>query len=194
MSLAISAPAWAGFKLAFTEDKYLNIGIGLRTSFQAQGAAGGEWSKKFAADNVRLYTNGQVLPMLAFEVNFDYSNSANHAPGSEKNRGDLTLLDGVVKFELNEYFNIWGGQFLPPSDRANLSGPYYLNTWAFPFVQKYPAVYAGRDRGAAFWGQIQGGKFKYQVGIFDGQDNTPKDTPLVAARLDPSAVRHASGR
>ena len=40
MSLAISAPAWAGFKLAFTDDKYLNIGVGLRTSFEAKGAEG----------------------------------------------------------------------------------------------------------------------------------------------------------
>ncbi|MFP6661583.1 MAG: hypothetical protein VCB78_09000, partial [Myxococcota bacterium] len=167
MSLALGAPAWAGYKLAFTEDKYINVGIGLRTSFQADGANGNDWSKKFSAENVRLYTNGKVLPMLSFEVNFDYSEGSNHAPGTSQT-GDVTLLDGVAKFEFNEYLNIWGGQFLPPSDRANLSGPYYLNTWAFPFVQKYPAVYAGRDRGAAVWGQVQGGKFKYQLGVFDG--------------------------
>ena len=182
MSLAISAPAWAGFKLAFTEDKYLNVGVGLRTAFNARGPDGEEWSKKFAVEDVRLYTNGQVLPMLGFEVNFDYA-TGNIAPGSQSD-GVVTLLDGVVKFELNDYFNIWGGQFLPPSDRANLSGPYYLNTWAFPYVQKYPAVYAGRDRGAAFWGQVKGGMFKYQVGVFNGTDpNNPKDVPLVAARV-----------
>ncbi|MFP6578978.1 MAG: hypothetical protein VCC02_04165, partial [Myxococcota bacterium] len=71
MSLALGAPAWAGYKLAFTEDKYINVGIGLRTSFQADGANGDSWDKKFKAENVRLYTNGKVLPMLSFEVNFD---------------------------------------------------------------------------------------------------------------------------
>ncbi|MFP6565333.1 MAG: hypothetical protein VCC68_12730, partial [Myxococcota bacterium] len=57
VSLALGAPAWAGYKLAFTDDKYINVGIGLRTSFQADGANGDAWAKDFSAENVRLYTN-----------------------------------------------------------------------------------------------------------------------------------------
>jgi hypothetical protein len=34
------------------------------------------------------------------------------------------------------------GSFLPPSDRANLSGPYYQNAWNYPTtVNGYPSIY-----------------------------------------------------
>jgi hypothetical protein len=52
----------------------------------------------------------------------------------------------------------------------------------------YPQVFAGRDDGAAFWGQIGGGRFKYQVGAFQGQGAVAagpnqKDDLLLAGRL-----------
>lgn len=33
------------------------------------------------------------------------------------------------RFEISPKFN-WAGRFLPPSDRANLYGPFYANNWA----------------------------------------------------------------
>ena len=73
------------------------------------------------------------------------------------------------------------GQFLPPSSRANLSGPYYQNAWNYPlFVQGFPFDYAGRDRGMAFWGMVGGGVFKYQVGLFDLEPGNP------VAKLEPT--------
>ncbi len=66
--------------------------------------------------------------------------------------------------------NIWAGRFLPPSDRANLYGPYYADDWT-PFADGvadyYPDVYDGRDNGLAYWGQF--GILKVQLGAFDGQ-------------------------
>ena len=58
-------------------------------------------------------------------------------------------------------------------------------------MQAYPAIFAGRDNGAAVWGQIDGGKFKYQVGAFEGRnsrtnsDTNPNDEDnlLFAGRL-----------
>jgi hypothetical protein len=54
-------------------------------------------------------------------------------------------------------FNIWAGRFLPPSDRANLYGPYYANDWA-PYADGvadyYPNVAVGRDNGLAYWGDF----------------------------------------
>src|SRR5690349_24201303 len=35
----------------------------------------------------------------------------------------------VAQFSFSDKFNIWAGRFLPPSDRANLYGPYYSNHW-----------------------------------------------------------------
>ena len=48
-------------------------------------------------------------------------------------------------------FNVWSGRFLPPSDRANLYGPYYAHHWAVytdGIQDGYPFIFQGRDNGA----------------------------------------------
>lgn len=176
--------AHAGGTIKIDETKSISVGLGLRTSFNAiEGAApdGRSRSKDFKLDSARLYVSGQILPIVTFEFNTDYDGVT--APG-----GDVQILDAVLKFSFNDYFNVWTGRFLPPSDRSNLSGPYFLNSWEFPFVQQYPAIFAGRDNGAAVWGQINKGQFKYQVGAFEGLGDTPtgpnqSDSLLYAGRL-----------
>ncbi|HLG22394.1 MAG TPA: porin, partial [Candidatus Manganitrophaceae bacterium] len=181
--LAPSA-AHAGGTIKIDDDRSVSVGMGLRSSFNMiEDAApnGEDRSKDFALDNFRFYLSGQLHKGIAFEFNTDYDT----APAGTE---DIRVLDGVLKFGFNDYVNIWVGRFLPPSDRSNLSGPYYLNSWDFPFVQMYPAVFAGRDDGAALFGQIGGGMFKYQVGAFEGLGDTTggpnqKDNLLYAGRL-----------
>jgi hypothetical protein len=162
--------AHAGGTITIDDVRSITIGMGLRTSFNTfqYGAPDGtNWSKDFAVDDLRLYLSGQMLKHVTFEFNTEYQRIP--ALGTQTaTSGNVRILDGIVKFGFNDYVNIWMGQFLPPSDRSNLSGPFYLNAWDFPFVQKYPAVFAGRDDGAAIWGQIKGGMFKYQFGAFEG--------------------------
>ena len=93
------------------------------------------------------------------------------------------MLDGIVKLEFNDYLNVWAGRFLPPSDRSNLSGPYFINSFDFPFVQQYPNIFAGRDDGVAYWGQVGEGRFKWQLGAFDGTTATDNDDLLHAGRV-----------
>jgi hypothetical protein len=120
--------------------------------------------------NLRPYISGQVHEYIKFEGNLD------------SNAGDIVVLDAVLKLEFHDYFNLWAGRFLPPSDRANLSGPYFQNAWTYPGgVHGYPSVYAGRNDGLAIWGQINGGQFKWQVGAFDMGGGTPD--PRLAARV-----------
>jgi len=121
--------------------------------------------------NLRPYISGQVHDYVKFEGNLDSAN------------GDIVVLDAILKLEFHDYFNLWLGRFLPPSDRANLSGPYFQNAWTYPGgVHAYPSVYAGRNDGLAIWGQVNGGQFKWQVGAFDmGGGGTPD--PRLAARL-----------
>ena len=67
------------------------------------------------------------------------------------------MLDAIARFEFSDEFNIWAGRFLPPSDRANLHGPYYANEWSVYIdgVQDgYASVAVGRDDGVAYWGQF----------------------------------------
>jgi len=170
--------AEAGGEIKINDTKSFSIGAGLRTSLNIveDGAPNGDDNlKKISVDNIRLYTSGQVYEKIKLEFNTEHSG------------GDVQILDVVAKLEFTDLFNIWAGRFLPPSDRSNLDGPYYLNTWAFPLVQAYPAIFAGRDNGLAIWGQVGGGQFKYQVGAFEGRDgvgtSNPKDNLLYAARL-----------
>jgi hypothetical protein len=104
------------------------------------------------------------------------------------------IQDLIVKFEPHELFNIWVGRMLVPFDRANLSGPWFINYWmmrgVFPRVPGVvPPPYGiksgsfGRDQGVAAWGQVAGGKFKYYAGAY-GLDNQSVDAhPMVAGRL-----------
>ncbi|MQP66441.1 hypothetical protein GE253_13970 [Niveispirillum sp. SYP-B3756] len=81
--------------------------------------------------------------------------------------GNLKLLDGYARFEFSDEFNIWVGRMLPPSDRANLDGPYYINAWSYPgVVSQYPAKFAGRDDGATLWGKVADKRLTYAFGAF----------------------------
>ncbi len=188
--MAATAPAHAGYKMEIDDNKWISVGAGARVSYSSVEDASphGGWSSDFNLDSARLYVNGEVTKWVGLEFNTEIDSS-----------DDIHILDAVVKLQFSEYFNIWMGRFLPPSDRANLSGPYYANIWGFPYVQGYPAIFAGRDNGAAIWGQFGGGKFKYQFGVFEGCSSgknscsladTPSptraynhDSPLLAGRL-----------
>ena len=162
--------------------KTLLYGVGLRVG-------GGYTIRDQAPDSVGLmvldvrpYIVGQVAPALKFQGNLDLNNADN---------GRIHVLDAVVRFEPHDLFNVWFGRFLPPSDRANLSGPYFQNAWNYPtIVNAYPSIYAGRTDGAAVWGEIGKGKLKYQGGIFTLDDNSPIGQAIYAGRavfnlLDP---------
>src|SRR5690606_20685785 len=97
-------------------------------------------------------------------------------------------LDAVVKIEPHPLVNFWVGRFLPPSDRANLSGPYFMNSWHYPVdTNLFPAQYAGRSDGLAYWGQVKNGFFKWQLGMFDvtGGRNPRAAARVVLNLLDP---------
>jgi len=113
----------------------------------------------FALDSMRLYVNGSVTDTIKMTFNTEYTGSTNH----------VDVMDAIGRFEFSDQFNIWAGRFLPPSDRANLYGPYFANDWT-PYADGvadfYPSVATGRDNGVAYWGQF--GILKVQIGAFDG--------------------------
>lgn len=177
LALGFSTTADAGGTIKIDDTKSVTVGAGLRTSFNMveDGAPNGtDSSKEFELDSVRLYLSGKVTKNAGMVFNTE-----------RQADGTVRVLDGIAQFNFDELFNVWAGRFLPPSDRSNLSGPYYLATWDFPFVQNYPAIFAGRDDGLALWGQTGGGKFKYQLGAFQGRDggSNQSDNLLYAGRL-----------
>lgn len=178
-ALFFSISAHAGGTIKIDDTHSVTIGAGLRTSFNSveNGAPNGtDRSKDVELDSVRLFVSGQVMKDVSLELNTE-----------RQADGTARVLDGIGKFAISDLFNVWAGRFLPPGDRSILSGPYYLATWDFPFVQNYPAIFAGRDDGMAVWGQTGGGKFKYQVGAFQGRNgaltSNQSDSLLYAGRL-----------
>ena len=82
------------------------------------------------------------------------------------------------------------GRFLPPSDRANLYGPFYAHEWNVytdGIQDGYPFVFQGRDNGVVYWGTFAK-KVKVSAGAFDG--GPPTGNPK---SLGPLASRSISG-
>jgi hypothetical protein len=152
----------------------ITIGAGLRTSASHTEVEDADGSDSFAIESVRLYVSGSATKNIKFTFNTEYNGAAN----------TVNVMDAVAQIEVSDKFNIWFGRFLPPSDRANLYGPYYTHHWGVytDGVQDgYPFIFQGRDNGAAYWGQF--GKVKVSAGAFDGLTATGDDTLIGAGRV-----------
>jgi len=174
----------AGYRFSWEPDKWAKVGAAIRTSFNSQNSndigGGGNY---FTIDNARLLTSGQITKYIGYELNSDVSLAGGATPDNLRTPSSINLLDAIAKFETGELVNFWAGQFLPPSDRSNIDGPFFINGWDFPFVSNYPAVFQGRQIGAAYWGQIGEGRLKWSLGAFDGTGATlqsPFGPPLDA--------------
>ena len=152
----------------------VSIGAGLRTSFVHTEPEDEDGTDAFLLDSVRLYVNGSATDKIEIMLNTEYDGAAN----------DVNVLDAAAQFGFSGKFNVWVGRFLPPSDRANLYGPYYAHHWAVysDGVQDgYPFIFQGRANGAMYWGQF--GKVKLSAGAFDGSSLTGDDTVMGAGRV-----------
>lgn len=179
--LVTAMSAQAGGTISFGEDKSISVGLGLRTSYtSAEDASpsGTSRSSDFNLDSVRLYVNASLNKHIKGTFN------------TEKTSDDsIKVLDAYAQFEFMDEINVWAGRMLPPSDRANLDGPYYLNAWSYPgLVSQYPAKFAGRDNGVNVWGKLFDKRLTYSVGAFEGHNNfkgasSEDDNLLYAGRL-----------
>lgn len=183
--------AYAAGKIASDDpDKWISLGLGVKTSFQAveHGSAnGGSYSNRFGIDFQRFYVNGSIHKYLKFEVNtecFNCPSSINGAGGNPNSFGGnstIGLLDAIGKFEFTPKVNLWVGRLLMPGERGELNGPFYMSVYdgfKTPFNSadfsgnfgKGGAGLYGRDNGAVFWGELNpGGKqLQYSLGVFTG--------------------------
>src|SRR6202035_2059185 len=107
---------------------------------------------------------------IKFMFNTEYDGAGNH----------VTVLDAVARFAISDQVNFWVGRMLPPSDRANLAGPYYSSDWKVftdGIQDGYPFVATGRDNGALYWGQF--GIVKVAAGLFDGPSAHTGSTDVI---------------
>jgi len=185
-------PTYAGGKIQVGDDKWIDFGMGLRSSFQTTEDAapdGRNPSTQAGVDNFRLYINGQIHKYLKFEVNTE-------STGGDTN--DMFILDAIAKVEFNQYINLWFGRMLAAADRAEMSGPFFSSTYTFNKTPFYPQDFGnphgggahagkyGRDEGVNLWGALgEQKRLTYVVGAFDGLNGgaNQTDQPLVAGRV-----------
>jgi len=186
--------AYAGGKIKNGESQWVSVGVGIRTSFSSvqRGAANGtSASKSFNLDNARIYINGQVNKFVQFEFNTECVFCGNQALRS------YTVLDAIGKLTISPAFNVWVGRMLVPSDRAEMSGPFYGNTYDFNKTPFYPSDFSvkfgtggagvyGRDNGVTVSGALgDEGNFSYAAGVFSGLrgGSNQSDSLLYGMRL-----------
>jgi hypothetical protein len=171
---AALAVAGASPANAQTSAPTVTIGAGLQSSYQYTKPDDTDGTNEFLLNSARLYVNGSATKNIKFMFNTEYNGSTNA----------IGVLDAVAQISTSSKFNLWVGRFLPPSDRANLYGPYYSNHWGVytdGIQDGYPFVATGRDNGVMYWGQFD--RVKVSGGLFDGKSATGQDDVLFAGRV-----------
>jgi hypothetical protein len=185
----VSALALAAATPLGAQTPTISVGGGMQTSFVHTEPDGGDNTDAFVLNSVRLYVNGSATDKLKIMFNTEYDGV----------RNTVDVLDAAGQFAWSDKMNVWFGRFLPPSDRANLYGPYYSHHWAVytDGVQDgYPFIFQGRANGAMYWGQF--GKVKVSGGAFDGASLDGDTTVVSAGRVqidfwDPEAGYYLNG-
>ena len=154
----------------------ISVGAGVRSSFTNTDIDGADKDiNDFDLKSARIYISGKVTDNISLMFNTEYNSDDE----------EMRVIDAVAQFAFSDQFNIWAGRFLPPSDRDNLTGPYYASHWGVyrDGVQDgYPFETEGRDDGIGYWGQF--GIAKLSAGVFDVQGLTKNDSDLLyAARV-----------
>jgi hypothetical protein len=171
---AVAALALSASKAFADVSPTVTVGAGLRTSFDVTSPSEGDKVEDFNLDSIRLYVSGSVTDQIGFMFNTEYNGGTNA----------VGVLDAAAQFHFSDQLNIWAGRFLPPSDRANMYGPYYANQWGVynDGVQDgYPSTATGRDNGIMYWGQF--GMLKASAGAFDIPSTVGTSDKVYAARL-----------
>jgi hypothetical protein len=175
-AVAFSALLAAPVSTAFAQTTLppVTVGAGIRAFFADTSYDDDtiEDVSDFDINSARIYISGTVTENIKVMFNTEYS-------GADE---DVNVIDAAAMFSFGDKFNIWAGRFLPPSDRANLYGPYYASHWGtfIDGVQDgYPFETTGRDDGVMYWGQF--GITKVSFGAFDVQGLTKGDSEVLWA-------------
>ncbi|MEP6935156.1 MAG: hypothetical protein ABI988_14670, partial [Nitrospirota bacterium] len=187
--------AYASGTIKLDDDKWISLGMGIRTSFnmvEDGSASQSQYSNTFGVNNARIYVNGKIHKYVGFEFNTDCFNcTVNGGAGAGfGGNSNIGLLDAIGKFEINELVNVWFGRMLVPTERGELNGPFYhavFDGFRTPFNQSDfsggfgpgGAGLYGRDNGVTFFGKVHPGgtHLQYVAGLFTGLQSTATAGP-----------------
>ncbi len=166
----------------------VKVGFGIRTSFRGNesedvnsaGTFGGR-VRDFQLDNARIFLSGNIGEKISAYLHTDI-NGAQGFAGDDGMGDGVRILDAAIDYKLTENVTVKMGRFLPPTDRSNLSGPFFINNYTFPWVQftnGYYDVFQGRDDGVAIYGERgEDIQLKWSLALMEGYDNASGDDNL----------------
>jgi hypothetical protein len=125
---------------------------------------GSDRSNDFSLNSARLYVSGSLNKYIKGMFN------------TERNplSGDMEVIDANVQLQITPEVAIWAGRFLPPSDRANMAGPYYSSGGGGGYWANISSRYGwnggtiGRDEGVAVVTSFLEDKVAVSFGAFEG--------------------------
>lgn len=151
--------SFADATLKLSDTSSVSIGAWTRLSFtHIDNPPAGAYDNKFNVDSARLKLSAKINKSLGLLF------ATERDPA-----GGISILDSAIQLNVSPAVNLWAGRFVTPVDRANLTGSYFLNTWAYPFVSAYPTLLGGRNDGVVVWGQPTS-KLTYYLGTYQGLD------------------------
>jgi hypothetical protein len=179
MSLAIASAfpvmhANAGATISFGEDKSITAGFGFITSYLSQEDAapnGNDRSNDFNLNSARLYLSGSLNKYIKGMLNTERSGGGS---GLQASGANIEVIDANVQLQITPEIAIWAGRFLPPSDRANMAGPYYSSGGGGGYWANISSRYGwnggviGRDDGVAVVTSFLEDKVAVSFGAFEG--------------------------
>jgi hypothetical protein len=179
MSLAIATAfpalsANAGATISFGEDKSITAGFGFITSYlSAEDGApnGNDRSNDFNLNSARLYLSGSLNKYIKGMLNTERSGGGS---GLQSSGANVEIIDANVQLQITPEVAIWAGRFLPPSDRANMAGPYYSSGGGGGYWANISSRYGwnggviGRDDGVAVVTSFLEDKVAVSFGAFEG--------------------------
>jgi len=163
------------------DDQWFSVGFGLRPFFSdvTRNHTPGTNPDRVDLESFRIFSSASFNQYLKATFNTEVSSN-----------NTIQVLDGYGQLEPLDEINLWGGRMLPPSDRANLDGPYYLLGWSYPgVVSRYPGKVSGRMDGGTVWGKLFEKRLTYSFGVYDGHNeiigaSNQYGHPLFAGRLN----------
>lgn len=179
LAVATALPAMsanAGATINFGEDKYISAGFGFITSYSSveDGAANGDdRSNDFSLNSARLYLSGSFNKYIKGMLNTERTGGGTDLNGSGAN---VEVIDANVQLQLTPEVAIWAGRFLPPSDRANMTGPYYSSGGGGGYWANISSRYGwnggviGRDEGVAVVTSFLEDHLAVSFGAFEGDN------------------------
>jgi len=155
----------------------VKVGFGVRTSFQGfedRAESNGGRTRDFSLDNARIFLSGKINDKITAYLHTDINNAQGFSYGGNDDGTALRILDAAIDYQISDNVAVKFGRFLPSTDRSNLSGPFFLNAWEFPFVQYsngYYDIFQGRDDGVSLYGERgEDVQVKWSLGLFEGYD------------------------